>query len=105
MPKYMISYVGTPDHGDAQTQQRQRQAYMKWLSDLGEAAISPMNPLKNTVVMQPDRSRLETSRTTMSGFTIIEAESDQKAYELIQACPYLDSGGELEISEMIEMPG
>jgi len=42
---------------------------------------------------------------TMSGFTIIEAESMEAALLSAKACPFLDVGGSLEVSELIQMPG
>jgi hypothetical protein len=41
----------------------------------------------------------------MSGFTIIEADSDEAALSMAKACPFLDVGGSLEVSEMMQMPG
>jgi hypothetical protein len=41
----------------------------------------------------------------MSGFTIIEADSLPDALSIAKACPFLDVGGSLEVSELIAMPG
>ena len=41
----------------------------------------------------------------MSGYTIIEADSMETALEMAKACPFLDIGGSLEVSELAEMPG
>jgi hypothetical protein len=41
----------------------------------------------------------------MSGFTIIEAESIEAAVAITRACPFLDIGGSLEVSELVQMPG
>ena len=41
----------------------------------------------------------------MSGYTIIQADSMEAALEIAQACPFLDIGGTLEVSELGEMPG
>ena len=50
---------------------------MEWLNGLGDAAVSPANPLANTQLVQPDGSHVEGSHTGMSGFTIVEAESNE----------------------------
>ena len=39
----------------------------------------------------------------MSGFTIIEAESIESALSMAKSCPFLEIGGSLEVSELIEM--
>jgi len=41
----------------------------------------------------------------MSGYTIIEVDSMEVALELAKACPFLDIGGSLEVSELLQMPG
>ena len=40
----------------------------------------------------------------MSGFTIIEADSMEAALLIAKGCPFLDIGGSLEVSELVEMP-
>jgi hypothetical protein len=40
----------------------------------------------------------------MSGFSIIKADSLQAALAIAQACPFLDIGGSLEVSELMQMP-
>ena len=41
----------------------------------------------------------------MSGFTTIEAESMEAALSIAKACPFLDIGGSLEVSALMQMPG
>ena len=41
----------------------------------------------------------------MSGFTIIEADSMEAALLIAKGCPFLEFGGSLEVSELIQMPG
>ena len=48
---------------------------MDWLSSLGDSAVSPANPLKNTSTVNSDGTVTTGGTTTMSGYTIIEADS------------------------------
>jgi len=41
----------------------------------------------------------------MSGYTIIEADSMEAALSVAKACPFLEVGGTLEVSELMKMPG
>jgi len=41
----------------------------------------------------------------MSGYTIIEVDSMDAALSIAKSCPFLDIGGSLEVSELVEMPG
>lgn len=105
MSRYMLSYLGgnppsTPEEG-----KQHFAKYMEWLGELGDAAISPANPLKDTQVVSPDGSVSSGSNTTMSGYTVIEADSMEGALTIAKGCPFLETGGSLEVSEMVEMPG
>lgn len=78
--------------------------YMDWLASLGDSAVSPANPLKNTRTVDPDGTVSTGGTTSMSGFTIIEADSMEAALLIAKGCPFLDIGGSLEVSELIQMP-
>ena len=76
----------------------------KWLSSLGDAAVSPANPFKNTSTVNSDGTVTTGGTTTMSGYTIIETDSMEAALSIAKACPFLDIGGSLEVSELVQMP-
>ena len=78
--------------------------YRQWLSSLGKSAVSPANPLKNTSTINSDGSVIGGGKTSMSGFTIIEAASMESALSIAKSCPFLEVGGSLEVSELIKMP-
>lgn len=78
---------------------------MNWLSSLGDSAVSPANPLKNTSTVSSDGTVTTGGTTTMSGYTIIESDSMEAALSIAKACPFLDIGGSLEVSKLVEMPG
>jgi hypothetical protein len=40
----------------------------------------------------------------MYGFSVIKAGSMEAALSIAQACPFLEIGGSLEVSEMMETP-
>jgi hypothetical protein len=105
MSQFMITYLGgnppsTPEEG-----QQHMAKYKEWLVSLGDSAISPANPLKDTSTVNSDGSITTGSTTTMSGFTIIDADSIDAALEFAKACPFLEVGGSLEVSQLIKMSG
>ena len=103
MPQYMIVYIGGNQPSTPQQGQAHFAKYKQWLASLGAAAISPMNPLKNTQTVSADGSVRAQSITSMSGFTTVEAQSIDAALEMAKACPFLDIGGSLEVSELVNM--
>lgn len=103
MSNYLITYLGgnpprTPEEG-----QQHFAKYKQWLTDLGEAVVSPANPLKGTQTVTPDGSVNEGSQTGMSGYTIVTAESMGDALAMAKSCPFLEIGGSLEVSELMQM--
>lgn len=105
MAQFMITYLGGDKPATPEEGQQHMAKYMAWLSSLGEAAVSPANPLKNTTTVNPDGSVVNASKTTMSGYTIVEADSMDAALAMAKACPFLEVGGSLEVSEMMQMRG
>lgn len=105
MPEYVIVYLGGNQPSSPEEGQQHFSKYMDWLSSLGDAAVSPANPLKDTSTVNPDGTVTTGGASTMSGYTIIEADSMDAALSIARACPFLDIGGSLEVSELAVMPG
>ena len=105
MPQYIITYLGGNQPASPEEGKQHFAKYKAWLSSLGDAAVSPANPFKNTSTVNADGSVTAGSTTSMSGYTIIEAETMEAALAIAKACPFLDIGGSLEVSELMQMPG
>ena len=105
MPQFILVYLGGDQPSSPKKGAEHRSKYRDWLSSLGDAVVSPANPLKNTCIVNTDGTVTNASSSTMSGYTIIEAGSTDAALSIAKACPFLDIGGTLEVSELIVMPG
>lgn len=105
MPQYILVYLGGDQPASPEEGKQHFAKYMEWLSSLGDSAISPANPLKNTSTISSDGIVTSGGTTTMSGYTIIKADSMNSALSVAKACPFLDIGGSLEVSELVKMPG
>jgi len=105
MPQYMITYLGGDTPSSPEEGKQHMSEYRAWLSSLGDAAVSPANPLKGTSTVNSDGTVTTGGATTMSGFTIIEVDSMEAALSIAKACPFLNVGGSLEVSELMQMPG
>ena len=66
--------------------------------------MTPANPMKNTHTVNSDGNVTTGGTTSMSGYTIVETDSIESALEIAKACPFLDIGGSLEVSELMQMP-
>lgn len=105
MAQFMITYVGGNQPSTPEEGQKHFAKYKEWLTELGDAAVSPANPLKQTHTVNPDTSVTTGGLTGMSGFTVVETDSMESALEMAKACPFLDIGGSLEVSELVKMQG
>jgi hypothetical protein len=105
MPQYVIVYLGGDQPSSPEEGKQHFAKYQEWLSSLGDSAVSPANPFKDTSTVNSDGTVTTGSTTSMSGYTIIEADSMETALEIAKACPFLDIGGSLEVSELGQMPG
>ena len=105
MAQYIITYLGGDQPSSPEEGQQHFAKYKEWLSSLGDSVVSPANPFKNTSTVNSDGTVTTGSTTAMSGYTIIEVDSMELALEIAKACPFLDIGGSLEVSELMQMPG
>ena len=104
MTRYIMVYLGGNQPATPEEGKQHFEKYMDWLSSLGDAAVSPANPLKETCTVNSDGTVSTGGASTMSGYTIVEADSMESALSIAKACPFLDIGGSLEVSELVEMP-
>jgi len=105
MSQFVIAYLGGEQPSSAEEGKQHMASYMAWLSQLGDRAISPANPFKNTHNISPEGDVSQGTLTTMSGYTLIEAQDMDEAIGIAKACPFLQIGGTLEVSELMKMPG
>jgi hypothetical protein len=103
MSQYVIVYLGGDQPSSPEEGEQHYAKYRDWLSSLGDAAVSPANPFRDTHTINPDGTVTTGSTTAMSGYTIIDVESMEAALEIAKACPFLDIGGSLEVSELVKM--
>ncbi len=104
MSQYIITYLGGNQPSSPEEGQKHFAKYKEWLASLGDSAVSPANPMKNTHTVNSDGSVTAGGTTAMSGYTIIKSDSIESAFEIAKACPFLEIGGTLEVSELIQMP-
>jgi len=104
MKQFVFVYLGGNQPSSEAEAQEHYKKYFEWLESLGEAAVIPTIPLKDTATVSPDGSIGQGGSSAMSGFSVIKAESIEAALEIARVCPFLEIGGSLEVSEMMQMP-
>jgi hypothetical protein len=104
MKQFVLVYLGGNQPSNPEEAGKHFEKYMGWLSSLGDAVVVPTIPLKDTTTVSPSGTVKEGGSSAMSGFSIIRADSMQAALSIAQACPFLEIGGSLEVSELMEAP-
>jgi len=104
MKQFVLVYLGGTQPSSPEESSKHFAKYMEWMTELGDSVVSPAIPLKDTATVNPDGTVREGRSSAMSGFTIIKAESMEAALSTAQACPFLEIGGSLEVSELMQMP-
>ncbi len=104
MKQYVFVYLGGNHPTNEQEARLHHMKYVEWLKSLGETLVIPTIPLKDTNTVGSDGSVRDGSSSAMSGFSVIKADSMEDALAIAQACPFLEIGGSLEVSEMMQIP-
>jgi hypothetical protein len=103
VPNYIIAYQGgnkpeSPDEGA-----KHMAKWKAWVEDLGDAAVNPGTPLGKSKTVSSSGVSDDGGPDPMSGFSIVKADSMDAALEMAKACPFLETGGTLEVAEVMEM--
>jgi hypothetical protein len=75
----------------------------KWYEDLGASIVDVGNPVGRAQTVSSDGSVTEGGGPNpVTGYTIIHAETVERAVELAKGCPILESGGSVEVGETFQ---
>ena len=102
MPNFIITYHSEPVEMSPEEGQAHRAEYQKWIMNLGDAAVSPMNPLKAVKTITRDGETDGGGDGFMMGYTIIKADDMDAAMEITRSCPFLVMGS-LRVAEIMQM--
>lgn len=103
MNQYMILYFGGDHPSDSETSQKHFAKYQQWLQSLGDAVVKAMVPFRQSHTIHPDGAVQKGSSVALSGYTVLQAETLEKAVEYARSCPFLEINGRLEVAELPEM--
>ena len=98
MAKFVLLYTGGVDSGEDTTS-----AWMGWFESLGDVVVDMGAPFGSSKQVAPGGVVTDGAPSGVSGYTIVEANDLDEAVAFAQSCPMLDSGGNVEVHEFIEM--
>lgn len=78
-------------------------AWGGWFGTLGPAIVDAGNPFGPSASVANGGSVADGGASSLSGYSVIDADSLNAASELAKGCPVLAHGGTVEVYETIEM--
>ena len=103
MAKYLFAYHGG---GMAETEEEIAAVMAKWeawYGELGASIVDGGAPTAPTQTIAADGSVGDGGANPVTGYTIVTADSMDDALAKAKGCPIRESGGPIEVGELIEM--
>ena len=103
MPDYIIAYHGGKKPESPEEGAKHMAKWKAWLDGLGDAVVNPGTPLGKSKTVSSSGVSDDGGPNPLSGFSMVKADSMDTALEMAKACPFLDTGGTLEVAEVMQM--
>lgn len=103
MANYIIAYHGGRQPESPEEGAKHMAKWKAWVEGLGSAAVNPGTPLGKSRIVSTTGVSDDGGPNAMSGYSIVEADDMDTALEMAKECPFLDTGGTLEVAELKKM--
>lgn len=103
MQKYLFAYHGSPQFTSPEEGQKHMVDWRAWSSGLGASMVDPGMPVTNGVIIGREGITEASGASTITGITIVQAETPEQAYAMAKSCPHITAGGTIEVSEAMDM--
>ena len=102
MAKYLLAFRGggMPEGEEAGAQVMA--AWEAWFSSIGAAVADPGNPSSKSRTIAVDGAVGPEGPASLSGYTILSADSLDAAVGLAKSCPVLAGGSSIEVIETFD---
>ena len=103
MSNYIIAYHGGKKPESPEEGAKHMAKWQAWVGGLGDAVVNPGTPLGKSKIVSSGGVSDDGGSNPLTGFSIVKADSMDAALEMAKECPFLDTGGTLEVAEMMKM--
>ncbi len=104
MAKFLLSYHGGGMAATEEERAKAMEAWGAWMAGLGDALVDGGNPTGQVKTISADGSTVEGGGANpVTGYSLITADSLDRAITLAEGCPILNSGGSIEVAEALEI--
>ncbi len=105
MPNFMIAYHGGAQPSSKEEGMAQMEKWQAWVKGLGDAIVNPGTPFPVSKLVTSRGVQDDQDPNAMKGFAVVKADSIEAAVTIAQSDPFLENGGTIRISEMMDMSG
>ena len=102
MAKYLLAYTGGGMGDTPEAQKKAMDAWMTWFEALGADLVDQGSPFGPSATISGEGTT-QSGASSLTGYTIITADSLSGASDKARTCPVLTSGGTVEVYEALEM--
>lgn len=102
MGKYLLAYTGGTMADTDEERQAVMAAWGAWFGQLGPAIVDPGNPFGPSATVA-NGGVSEGGASSLTGYTVLQADDLAAAGELAKGCPVLSRGGAVEVYETFEV--
>ena len=101
MANYLLVYHGgqTLENATPEQQARTMQDWTNWMEGLGSSLIDGGNPISRGWTISKDGTEEHAGSNPATGYSVISAESMDKAHLFAKNCPHIASGGTVQLCE------
>jgi hypothetical protein len=103
MANFMIAYYGGNQPSSKEEGMAQMGKWKAWVESLGEAVVNPGTPLLDSKIVKSSGVEEDKDPNALKGFAVVKAESIEAAIEIAKSDPFLENGGTIHVSQMMEM--
>lgn len=103
MENFRIAYYGGNQPSSKEEGLTQMNKWKDWVEGLGNTIVNPGTPLPVSKIVASSRVEDDNAPNSMKGFAVVKADSIEVAIEIAQTDPFLENGGTIRVSEMMEM--
>lgn len=102
MPQYLFAYHGGKTPETPKETETEIGRWQSWFDRIGDAIIDPGNPVGMSRTVSAAGVREDGGPNPLSGYTIIQTDTFDKAVKLAKACPIIGEGS-IEVAEIHEV--
>ncbi len=104
MANYLFTYHGGGVPETEEEGAKIMAAWEAWMGSLGAAMVDPGNPVGPSATIAADGTTAPShGDDTVTGYSIVSADSLDDALALAKGCPIRDDGGSVEVGEIVPM--